>query len=93
MYPAPPHGVARQSEAIRAFDTWERLPSLKIPVLVMHGSDDRIIPAENGRIVASRIPGAELVILEGKGHGYYIEAADDVNRTILQFLRRRRCPE
>lgn len=92
-YPASPHGVLHQSEAIRDFDVYARLPEIKKPTLILHGSGDRIIPAENARILASRIPGAELVIFEGKGHGYYIETADDVNRTILGFLLKHHCLE
>lgn len=85
---APPYAIARQAEAVRSFDTYDRLPSLRMPALVIAGVADRIIPSENSRLLASRIPGAELIMLENKGHGYYVEAADEVNSIVLDFLRR-----
>jgi pimeloyl-ACP methyl ester carboxylesterase len=45
-----------------------RLRSLNVPTLVIHGSDDPIIPVEHGRTLAETIPGAESLILDGYGH-------------------------
>jgi pimeloyl-ACP methyl ester carboxylesterase len=45
-----------------------------MPTLVVHGTDDQIIPVGNGRIVAARIPGARLEILDGVGHLFFLEA-------------------
>ena len=87
-YPTPPHGFACQAQAIAFHDTYERLSQIKAPTLVIVGDADRIIPAENSRILASRIPNAELVILENAGHDFFVEAAAECNRAILDFLRR-----
>jgi 3-oxoadipate enol-lactonase len=56
-----------------------------VPTLVVHGSDDRMIPVENGRMIAARIPGAELVELPEIGHAYPTEAPD-VDDAIAAFL-------
>ena len=87
---SPPslQGFKRQTEAIASFDTYERLPQIKVPTLVIAGTGDRILPVENSRILASRIPNAELFLLEGAGHGYVWEAADEANRAVLDFLGR-----
>ena len=85
---SPPHGYMRQVEAIVAHDTYERLPDIKVPALVIAGDADKLVPAENSRIIASRIPNAELVILKDMKHGFNIEAADEVNDTVLGFLKR-----
>lgn len=90
-YATPPHGYMRQAEAIMGHDTFERLPDIKAPTLVIGGDSDRIVPAENLRILASRIPDAELVVLENIGHGFYIEATDEANEIMLDFLKRHRC--
>jgi pimeloyl-ACP methyl ester carboxylesterase len=45
-------------------------------------------PVENARILAARIPNAELVILKKMGHGFMIEAFDESNRIILDFLKK-----
>ena len=79
-----------QRAAAHAFDGWERLPLIDVPTLVIHGTEDRVLPVENGRRLASRIPGAELVILEGAGHAFHSERADEVNALVLDFLRRHR---
>jgi pimeloyl-ACP methyl ester carboxylesterase len=41
---------------------------LALPVLVLHGEEDPILPLENGRALMSAIPGARLVVLKGVGH-------------------------
>jgi 3-oxoadipate enol-lactonase len=87
-YPPPLHGVTGQAAAIMGHDTYELLPKIALPTLVIAGDNDRLIPVENSRVLASRIPKAELVILKGPGHEFFIEAADKVNKTVLDFLGR-----
>ena len=50
----------------------------------------RLIPASNAELIASRIPGAELVILEGAGHVYHSEQPEEADAAVLGFLER--CP-
>ena len=78
----------RQVEAILGHNTYDRLPEIKAPTLVIHGDADRMSPVGNARILASRIPNAELVILKKMGHGFMIEAFDESNRIVLDFLSR-----
>jgi pimeloyl-ACP methyl ester carboxylesterase len=87
-FPTPPHGYASQSRTIRSHDTYDRLPQIKAPTLVITGDADRIIPAGNSKILASRIPGAELVMLKNSGHGFFGDAAAESIRAILDFLKR-----
>jgi pimeloyl-ACP methyl ester carboxylesterase len=50
-------------------DRWrERLPELRIPTLVIHGTEDPVLPYEHGVALAREIPGAELLTLERTGH-------------------------
>jgi pimeloyl-ACP methyl ester carboxylesterase len=87
-YPTPAHGAARQATAIMGHDTYELLPKIKLPTLVIAGDNDRLIPVENSRILASRIPKTELVIIKGAGHEFFIEDAEEANRIVLGFLGR-----
>jgi 3-oxoadipate enol-lactonase len=87
-HPAPITGMIRHGQLGAAHNTYERLPEIKAPTLVLHGEIDRVMPVENGRILASRIPGAELVIFEKMGHLFTLEAFDESNRVTLDFLRR-----
>ena len=87
-YPTPTHGFACQAQAIAGHNTYDRLPEIKAPTLVITGSGDRLIPPENSKVLASRIPGAELVMLENAGHGFISDAAPEATKAILDFLKR-----
>jgi pimeloyl-ACP methyl ester carboxylesterase len=64
-----PVGTGRQLVAIlAAHGRLERLAKVNIPTLVVHGLDDVLVPAENGRLVAGAVPGARLLELETMGH-------------------------
>jgi 3-oxoadipate enol-lactonase len=65
-----------QMQACIAHDASARLAGLTMPTLVVHGADDRILPVENGRLIASLIPHSRLEILEGVGHLFFWEQAD-----------------
>jgi 3-oxoadipate enol-lactonase len=62
-----------QLQACTAHDTNSRLPTISLPTLVIHGTVDRLLPVLNGRLIASRIPGARLEIMEGVGHLFFWE--------------------
>jgi len=86
--PQEAHSRRRQWEAMQGFDSFDRLPTLKAPTLVLHGSEDRLVPAENAQLLADRIPGAESRILIGAGHLYHSEQADAADAAVLGFIRR-----
>jgi pimeloyl-ACP methyl ester carboxylesterase len=65
--------VMAQLQACTAHDTRERLAGLQTDTLVIHGSADQLLPALNGRLIASLIPGAELEMLEDIGHLFFWE--------------------
>jgi pimeloyl-ACP methyl ester carboxylesterase len=56
------------TRASRPLSLDERLSELKVPVLVITGDDDRIVPTEQSVRLASEIPGAKLAVLPGCGH-------------------------
>jgi pimeloyl-ACP methyl ester carboxylesterase len=87
--PTPLRTFRRQGEAVAKFDTWERLPNIKAPTMLIHGTDDKIIPFENSQILEERIPGAELTLLQDKRHGFFIEAMDSTRIFINGFLKRK----
>jgi pimeloyl-ACP methyl ester carboxylesterase len=64
-----PLGVGRQLVAIMAASSrLERLKQVRVPTLVVHGTDDILVPIENGRLVAGAVPGARFLEFEGMGH-------------------------
>ena len=54
--------------------------------LVLHGDADVIVPVENGRALASRLPNARYVELPGCGHNLQLEDPATFNRLVLEFL-------
>jgi 3-oxoadipate enol-lactonase len=87
-HPAPPEGVARQWQAFASFDASDRLSAIRCPVLVAHGSDDRLSPMQNARWLVQEIPNSQLKVLELLGHSPNIEAPEVYNRVIEDFLTR-----
>ena len=64
-----PAGFGRQLLAVVASgDRTERLRSLDVPTLVIHGDKDPLVTPSGGEATAAAIPGAELLVLEGMGH-------------------------
>ena len=75
-----------QLRAVFTHDVSERLHEVRIPTLVMHGTEDRLIPSTNSEQLASHITGARLILYPEAGHLFFIEKADEVNRDIRAFL-------
>jgi pimeloyl-ACP methyl ester carboxylesterase len=64
-----PTGTTRQLAALLATGSLEsELAGLRLPVLVIHGTDDTLIDVSGGRRTAEVIPGAELLIVPDMGH-------------------------
>jgi pimeloyl-ACP methyl ester carboxylesterase len=85
--PTPPETAQLALAGIFEWGTYDRLPQIEAPTLVVHGDRDVIIPVENAYILAERIPGAKLHIVEGAGHGYPAQDPVGVHRVIVDFLR------
>jgi pimeloyl-ACP methyl ester carboxylesterase len=64
------------------------LPKIDIPVLVLHGTEDRVLPIEAcGPRTAEQIPGGEFVAIEGASHGLCWTHADEVSAQLLRFFK------
>jgi pimeloyl-ACP methyl ester carboxylesterase len=59
---------------------------IDVPALVLHGDADVIVPVENGRMLASRLPNARYVELPGRGHNVPLEDPATFNELVLEFL-------
>jgi pimeloyl-ACP methyl ester carboxylesterase len=76
--PTPRAGVLAQARAIGSWYGAARLRDLDVPTVVVHGSDDRLVPVGNGMRLAQLVPGARYVELPGVGHLVPFEAPDAV---------------
>lgn len=75
-YGLPVAVIVEQMKAIAGHDTSARLGELRAPTLVVHGTADQLIPAQNGRLIAGLAPDARLEILDGVGHMFFLEQAE-----------------
>jgi len=87
-HPVGTRVLAQQWEAVLKHDTFDRLPRIETPTLVLTGDADLLIPPGNSEILAARIPGAELKIISGGGHQVLVEHPEACNAAVLEFLRR-----
>jgi len=83
---APQHAREAQGAAVAAFDASDRLGEIDVPVLVMHGTADRVLPVANSRLIHERLPDSDLELVEGGPHLFFVEDAARVNETLLAFL-------
>jgi len=65
---ATPENAARIMEACDAINVRSRLPHVSVPTLVLHCDRDRVVPPEEGRIIAAEIPNARFVPLSSTNH-------------------------
>jgi 3-oxoadipate enol-lactonase len=75
-----------QFMAIMKSDRSERVRALGMPTLVVHGLDDQLVPVENGRMLAQRIPNAQLVLFEACGHFPHLEVPDACAAALHDFF-------
>lgn len=81
-------GAAGQIGALSVFNVKRRLHEIRCPVLAITGSEDMMMPPENARLLADGIRGAEHYVVDGAGHGFFFEKPEEVNRVLIDFLRK-----
>jgi pimeloyl-ACP methyl ester carboxylesterase len=85
-FPHAAEEIACRVRGIASFDAFDALAHLSVPTLVLTGSHDRLVPPENSHRLAARIPGAELRVIEGGGHVFFVEQPEATNRALLDFF-------
>jgi pimeloyl-ACP methyl ester carboxylesterase len=86
QYLMPPFAYQRQLQAVMGFNAAPRLGTIRVPTMVMTGRDDILVPPENAKLIASRIPGATLRELPG-AHLFFTEHPAEFNREVIAFVK------
>ena len=92
QFPTPketssPENIGRQAGACGSWaGTYDRLPNVSQPTLVITGTEDKIAPVDNALILAQRIPDSWLVRLRDAGHGLMYQRPDEFSRVVLDFF-------
>lgn len=68
-------------------DAWTQLEWIAAPTLVLHGTDDRLNPTANAKLMADRIPDAALQLIPGARHAYFEEFRHVATPAVSDFLR------
>lgn len=79
-------GYSAQLDAISSWEGYSRLGEISAPTLVIHGENDRLVPAGNAKLLAARIAGAKLVILPRASHVFTTDQTEAAHAAILEFL-------
>src|SRR5215469_12541529 len=77
----------RHLDATYGLKTYDRLPQIKTPTLVITGAKDVLIPTRNSEILAERVPGARLHIIPNAGHAFFNEAREEFLREFIPFAK------
>ena len=88
MGTVPPDTYRKAVAMLTTFDRRALLPQIRVPTLVLSGSDDMVAPAMMMERMAQKIPGAEYVCLPGCGHLGPMDQPDAFNAALLFFLQR-----
>lgn len=83
---------AREDLVTRAADYRRAIAGLDMPVLLVHGRQDRVIPAESCRLAAAALPRAEVRWLDECGHFPHLERPAEVNDWLGEFVAERPAP-
>jgi pimeloyl-ACP methyl ester carboxylesterase len=84
---APPAAVAWAQRAMAARpDSFDTLRAVDVPTLVVNGTEDRISTEQDARAMADAVDGARLELIAGAGHLSAVEAPDEFNRLLRDFL-------
>ncbi len=84
-HPQPYYAFLRQLEASRDFDCSARLPEIRVPTLLVHGTRDRLVPLGLAEELRAGIPGSQLVTFRG-GHLLLYTQAGACVGAIREFL-------
>ncbi len=85
VYPTA-EGYYAQVQAINTWSSVERLGELKARTFIIHGESDQLVPPENAGLLAGKIAGAEVVMLERASHIFTTDQPEKAHAAILSFL-------
>ncbi len=77
-----------QLSAAVGFNAESRVKVIQAPTLVLSGGADAVVPAQNSRNLAAKIPDAQLTIVEGGSHLFFVEQPEEFNRIVVEFLKK-----
>jgi pimeloyl-ACP methyl ester carboxylesterase len=85
-----PAALLQYCQAMAEIDITAMLPAIRLPMLVMFGSRDPIVPAQQGRLIANTVQNATLAELVGAGHLVMLERPNEYSQIIQSWMKESR---
>jgi pimeloyl-ACP methyl ester carboxylesterase len=85
--PQPPEAYLNQASAAFTFDASTKVSEITAPTLIIHGSEDLVVPVENAYKLHEKIASSSLIIFKGAGHLVHVERATLFNNAVTIFVK------
>ncbi len=85
-HPVAARAFTAQFRASRDSDLTDRLGAISAPTLILHGTEDELVPLANAEMLAKLVPGARRFWFDGRGHLFFHEDPDLTVQVIVSFL-------
>jgi 3-oxoadipate enol-lactonase len=85
--PTPPAAIELTEAAVLGFDTYDRLPQITCPVMILHGEKDLVVPPDNASLIKDQIPQADVVMIPDAGHSYAAADPVGIHKRIVAWLK------
>lgn len=82
-----PEDYFNQLAAVKDYDVRDMLGNITQPILIMVGTKDRLVSLKESELLHEKIPNSKLEVFNNLLHGFTIEAADEVNHIMWNFLK------
>ncbi len=86
----PKEAALNDTRALKTFDASNRLHEIRVPTLIMIGSDDKLTPLPMSEFLNKGIAGSMLKIIKDAGHSSIIEKPREISEEIIRFLQKHR---
>jgi len=85
----PEKVYSQQLYSATIFDTEAKISQIKAETLILTGDSDVVVPLQNSMNLSNLIPNAQLKIIKGGSHMFFIEQAEEFNKIVTDFVNRK----
>ena len=85
--PQPNNTRLHQASAANNFNVEDKINSINIPTLILHGDSDVVVPTRNAELLHEKIPNSKLVLIKDGQHWSFIQYYEQFNQAVLDFLQ------
>jgi pimeloyl-ACP methyl ester carboxylesterase len=87
ILPTGPIAFKAQMTAWMRYNSFRKLKTINVPTLIIHGTEDILVPPRNGELLAEKIPNAEIQYFDSDAHMIHTEETDKFTNSLIEFLK------